>query len=154
LKGWFLCEGAIPSGASRRIRTGRRFEVKGVVMGFSRRPAAWTVVFAVAVASVLMLPAAAPAATRTITGSCSAGCKWRPRVRWIKRGGTIVWQVPDGDREHNVTAFQSGGSRAWTKNTDIDPGTSTSRRFWKAGVYRFFCEYHPATMRGFIRVTR
>jgi plastocyanin len=68
-------------------------------------------------------------------------------------GSKIVWRVPTGDTRHNVTGFRARGSRRWTKNTDIVPGGKTGRVFRRRGIYRFFCAFHPTTMRGYVRVT-
>jgi plastocyanin len=119
-----------------------------------RKPAAWFLVMALAVGSVVLLPAVAPARTKVITGSCVIGCRWSPSVRRIRVGSRIVWRVPSGDTRHNVTAFRARGSRRWTKDTDIPTGAKTGRTFRRRGVYRFLCEYHPTTMRGYVRVTR
>jgi plastocyanin len=119
-----------------------------------RKSAAWGLVVALTVASVVLLPAVAPARTRVITGSCVNGCSWKPAVRRIRVGSRIVWRVPNGDTRHNVTAFRARGSRRWTKDTDIAPGSRTGRTFRRPGLYRFLCEYHPTTMRGYVRVTR
>jgi plastocyanin len=119
-----------------------------------RKPAAGLLVIAVAVASVVLLPDVAPARTRVIAGSCANGCRWNPAVRRIQVGSRIVWRVPSGDTRHNVTAFRARGSRRWVKNTDISPGGRTGRTFRRPGVYRFLCDLHPTTMRGYVRVTR
>lgn len=118
-----------------------------------RRPAAWSVVIALAAGSVMLMPAAAPARTKVISGSCANGCKWNPSVRKIRAGSKIVWSVPAGDTRHDVTAFRAQGSKRWTKNTDIAPGGKTGRVFRRRGIYRFFCAFHPTTMRGYVRVT-
>ena len=107
----------------------------------------------VVVASIVLLPAQAPASSHVITGSCTNGCRWRPQTRRIRRGGRIVWRVPAGDTRHSVTAFRAGGSRRWSKDTDIAPGRRTSHVFRRTGTYRFLCKYHPP-MRGYVRVIR
>jgi plastocyanin len=118
-----------------------------------RRSAAWSVVVAIAVGSVMLIPAAAPARTKVIAGTCANGCKWSPNARRIRAGSKIVWKVPIGDIRHNVTAYRARGSRRWTKDTDIAPGGKTARVFRRPGTYRFLCDLHPTTMRGRIRVT-
>jgi plastocyanin len=117
-----------------------------------RIPAAWSVVAAVAVGSVMLIAAPAPARTKVISGTCAIGCKWSPNVRQIRAGSKIVWKVPFGDTRHNVTAYRARGSRRWLKNTDIAPSGKTGHVFRRPGTYRFLCDLHPTTMRGRIRV--
>lgn len=119
-----------------------------------RKPAALLLVSALVVGTVVLLPNVAPARTKVITGSCVNGCTWKPSIRRIRVGSRIVWRVPGGDTGHNVTAFRARGSRRWTKNTDVSPGGRTGRTFRRPGVYRFLCDIHPTTMRGYVRVTR
>lgn len=55
----------------------------------------------------------------------------------VVQGGAGVTQEPDG-------AFDSG---------EIAKGEAFQRVFDEPGTYPYFCSFHPATMRGEIRVT-
>ena len=120
-----------------------------------RKSRAWIAAAAVGAAAVLLFPALAPAAPKAIGTSCASGaCKWKPRSRTIRVGHRVVWRAAAGGPEHNVTAIVRNGSKSWTKNTDIQPGASTTHRFRRTGTFWFRCKYHPATMKGFIKVVR
>jgi plastocyanin len=64
----------------------------------------------------------------------------------IKRGGTVRWVWLDAaiDTEHNVTSTR--GARFASSRT-MRSGSYTVR-FTRAGVYRYECTIHPASMQG------
>ena len=62
---------------------------------------------------------------------------WRPAVREIHKGDRIVWKNPTGS-PHTVTAY----SPNWGKDTFLPPAGSTSKRFRRRGVYKYYCELH------------
>lgn len=67
--------------------------------------------------------------------------KVRSTVRWMNYDGTLHnVVVTSGPRRFSSPAFNKGGTYAAT--------------FTKPGVYRYLCTYHPATMKGTVRVVR
>ena len=63
------------------------------------------------------------------------GSTWDPTVRHASRGDRIVWTNPTRGM-HNVVAY--GGN--WSKNTTLNPGERTAKRFRRAGVFKFRCD--------------
>jgi plastocyanin len=109
----------------------------------------WAVVVALVLGSLLVAGPAALAATKRING---VGNVWQPTFRRIGVGDRIVWRAVSNP--HTVTAYRKRSGkrgRRWRKDTRIDPGQSTSKRFRKAGLYRFKCKLHPG-MVGRVRV--
>ena len=88
-----------------------------------------TVILAVGVTVAAMSPATAV----TIRGS---GTQWSPARVSIDRGDRVRWRAVSGT--HTVRAY--GGN--WTFSERINAGESVSRRFRRAGTYRFFCSIH------------
>ena len=62
---------------------------------------------------------------------------WMPAVRRIHKGDRIVWRNPS-DSQHTVTAY----SPNWDKNTFLEEGQSTAKRFRRRGVFKYYCELH------------
>jgi plastocyanin len=87
----------------------------------------------IALAGVLTLGAAAPAAAVVIRGN---GTRWRPSSVDIARGDRVRWRAALGT--HTVRAF--GGN--WTYFRTINQGESVARRFRTRGTFRFFCTIH------------
>ncbi|MGH2806218.1 MAG: cupredoxin domain-containing protein [Actinomycetota bacterium] len=94
--------------------------------------------FVLALAVVAVFAFAAPSLGDTYrfrargTGSSSS---WEPTTRHAARGDRIVWKNPTS-AGHNVVAY----SRNWSKNTFLNPGERTSKRFRRAGRYKFRCD--------------
>lgn len=111
------------------------------------------VVMAVAVAALLLVPAASQAVTRRISGSCASGCRWRPAFRTVARGTKVVWR--SADITHTVTSYRkttgTHRGRRWHKNVRLGRGRSTSKIFRTRGLFRYKCTIHPG-MVGSIRV--
>ncbi len=62
---------------------------------------------------------------------------WRPATREIHKGDKVVWRNPS-DSPHNVTAYGSN----WDKSSALPEGATTSKRFRKAGTYKYVCTFH------------
>ena len=112
--------------------------------------------------AALLLVVLAPASLGDTSRIRAAGCRenphWEPTTRTITKGDRIVWKNPTRC-DHTVTAYAG----MWEKNTALDPGESTSKRFRRAGRYKFRCLVvgHSALedgvctgMCGRVRVTR
>lgn len=88
--------------------------------------------------TVMTLAWAAPSGADTFrvraTGSESEGWDWTPMTRHLSKGDKVVWRNPT-DKPHTVTAY----GRGWSKNVRVDPGERTSKRFRRAGTYRYRC---------------
>jgi plastocyanin len=85
--------------------------------------------------------AMAPAANSAVVVKGS-GTTWRPKATNISTGTKVVWKAVSGS--HTVTAYKG----AWSKNTTIAQGTSTSFTFKKSGVYKFRCRFHSSLSNG------
>jgi plastocyanin len=70
------------------------------------------------------------------------GFRWKPRAVSIAKGTKVVWRAVDGT--HTVTAWKG----AWSKNTTIAQGSSTSFTFMKRGVFKFRCRFHSSVANG------
>lgn len=68
---------------------------------------------------------------------------FRPRTVTIDRGDRVRW-VNRGDRPHTTTG------KGW--DVTLAPGESYSKRFRRAGTYRYVCTFHSG-MTGRIIVT-
>ena len=62
---------------------------------------------------------------------------WNPVTRTIHKGDKVVWKNPTADL-HTMTAY----SNNWSKDVNMPPGVSTSKRFHQRGTYKYFCEEH------------
>ena len=85
---------------------------------------------------------------------------FKPEKLDIKASATVTWQQGDAGF-HTVTSgtVEQGGSGV-TQHPDgkfesgqMATDDSFKFTFAEAGTYPYFCEIHPATMRGEIRVT-
>jgi plastocyanin len=85
--------------------------------------------------------AMAPAANSAVVVKGS-GSSWRPRTTTINKGVKVVWKAVSGS--HTVTAYKG----AWSKNTSIPQGSSTSFTFKNAGTYKFYCKIHGSVTNG------
>lgn len=104
------------------------------------KPLARLLIGAVAAATVLA-PAASIAETKRFRAAGSVGnWQWEPSVRRIVRGDRIVWRNPT-DVTHTVTAYRG----RWSKDTRIEPGERTRKRFRRRGVYKFRCTIGDGT---------
>lgn len=121
-------------------------------------------VVALAVGYVAGTPAPSAPATFTIKAAGEPGSwRWDPNFVKFKKGNRVVWKNPT-----NITHVVKAYKGPWSKDTSIPPGEQTSKRFRKAGRYKFRCTVGSGTaaahsslqdgqcsgMCGTIRVTR
>jgi plastocyanin len=59
---------------------------------------------------------------------------FRPRRISIPRGGRVRW-VNRGEVPHTTTG------RGW--DVTLEPGETFTKRFRRAGTYRYVCRFHP-----------
>ena len=119
----------------------------------------WIAATAVAALSVVLVaPSSLGDTSRFKAQGCANDPHWEPATRRITKGDKIVWKNP-ADCQHTVTSYSGG----WSKNTTLSSGESTSKRFRKAGTFKFRCKItgHSALdggkctgMCGRVRVTR
>jgi len=74
--------------------------------------------------------------------STSSGFQWKPKATTVSRGTKVTWKAITSS--HTVTAYKG----AWSKNTTINQGQSTSFIFNKAGTYKFRCRLHSHLTNG------
>ena len=92
-------------------------------------------VLALAVAAVFVFAAPSLGDTYRFRASgTGSGSTWQPDTRHAARGDRIVWKNPT-NAAHNVVAY----SNNWEKDTFLNPGERTSKRFRRAGTYKFRC---------------
>jgi plastocyanin len=89
-----------------------------------------------ALAAALLTAGVAGAATKTVT---LKNIDFSPKSLTISKGSTVTFAFRDGDTVHNVT---STGSKRFSTIGNRSSG-SKSRRFTKAGTYRYACTLHP-----------
>jgi plastocyanin len=97
-----------------------------------------------AVALVTMF-AMAPAANSAVVikgVSGTSGFHWKPKITNISAGTKVTWKAITSS--HTVTAYKG----AWSKNTTINQGQSTSFTFNSSGVYKFRCTFHSTLSNG------
>ena len=93
---------------------------------------------------LVLVPAASEGRTPfTYHAKCIGGCHWSPFFKSVSRGKKIIWKNSSG-RFHNVVSFRGH----WMKLRNLPVGASTSRRFWKHGVYHFRCTLHSTLING------
>jgi plastocyanin len=80
--------------------------------------------------------AVSQAAGRTVT---LRNIAFSPKSLTVSRGSTVTFSWQDGDTAHNVT---SRGTKRFSSIASRESG-SRSRRFTKAGTYRYVCTLHP-----------
>ena len=92
------------------------------------------------IAGTFLLAAGASAASYTVKAARASGdWAWQPKSKAIIRGDKIVWKNPTS-ATHDITAYGSN----WNKFTVLDPGDTTSKRFWQTGTYKYRCRLHSA----------
>jgi plastocyanin len=77
-----------------------------------------------------------------------------PTLRLIVNADNIVQiQNPTGEEHEMIIESQQGNELA--TSGDIEPNSSGELSFRPnmTGTFQYYCEYHPATMRGMIEVT-
>ncbi len=93
---------------------------------------------AVAVLAVGMVWIAGPSGADTFrvkaSGSEAYGWNWRPATSRLNRGDKVVWKNPTS-KTHTVTAY----GRGWSFNQTVSPGERVSKRFRKAGRFKYRC---------------
>ncbi len=101
---------------------------------------------ALAAAALLALPPAADAAPterRPVRGAIATvrirmrDNVFRPRSVTIQRGTRVRW-VNRGNNPHTTTSDRG----LWDSGI-LEPGESFTRRFRRAGTFRYHCEIHP-----------
>lgn len=68
---------------------------------------------------------------------------WDPAIRRVVRGDRVLWTNPT-TQDHNVVAYRG----EWTKNTYLDPGERSTKRFWRVGTYKYRCTLHSGMLEG------
>ena len=101
------------------------------------------------ISALLVLPLAAPAGAYAAPTTVRVGDDFfNPEVVRVAPGDTVDW-VWEGASQHTVTTYPN-------QTENFDSGTRTSGTFShvfnRAGRFRYFCELHPATMRGVVEV--
>ena len=97
---------------------------------------------AIALVTIFAMAPVANSAVVVKGVSTSSGFRWRPKIMDIASGTKVVWKAVDGS--HTVTAYKG----AWSKNTTINQGQSTSFTFNNSGVYKFRCLFHSTLTNG------
>jgi len=88
---------------------------------------------ALVITGTFLLGTGASAASFTVKAARASGdWVWQPRSKAIVRGDKIVWKNPT-NATHDVTAYGSN----WNKFAVLDPGDSTTKRFWQTGTYKY-----------------
>lgn len=64
--------------------------------------------------------------------------RFKPATTSISAGTTVKWRNASSGTTHTVTAY----SGHWSKDTSLTAGASTSFRFLRRGVYKFYCRLH------------
>lgn len=84
---------------------------------------------------------------------------FRPEILTVDTGATVTWKQEDAGA-HTVTSgtVEQGGAGVTEMPDDrfdsgeIATGDTFEFTFDEPGTYPYFCEIHPATMRGEVRV--
>jgi len=113
----------------------------GLHIGRMRRGSVKRLKFLRPAIALVTVFAMAPAANSAVVVKGS-GTSWRPRTTTINTGVKVVWKAVSGS--HTVTAYKG----AWSKNTSIPQGSSTSFTFNRAGTYKFYCRIHGSVTNG------
>jgi len=106
-----------------------------------RRKIQISLVVGLALAAVLALPATSIGGKVRIKATSNR--TWNPDFKGVKKGTKVIFKNPT-DVTHNVTAYGGG----WSKNTDISPGTKTSKVFKRNGAYFYRCRFHSTLVNG------
>ena len=91
----------------------------------------------------LLLPTASLGQSFDVKAQGGSDGEWRPDFRRISVGDKIVWSNPTS-KKHNVVAYRG----PWEKNTMLQPGETTSKRFTEAAVYKYRCALHSTKSPG------
>ena len=100
------------------------------------RPMRLLALCAISAAAVGGQVAASQASGKTVT---LRNIAFAPKSLTIARGSTVTFAWRDGDTAHNVV---STGAKRFTPIGIRETG-SRSRKFTKAGTYRYVCTLHP-----------
>ncbi len=88
-----------------------------------------------AVAALLAFPATSVGDTTRVRARGESGdWHWHPAKKTITKGDRVVWKNPT-DARHTVTAYKG----RWSKNTTVEPGERTRKRFRRTGTYKYRC---------------
>ena len=119
--------------------------------------------------TVIRKPLAAAAALALLAVGCGGGAKaetvslkliaFHPERVEVKAGSAVTWRNDDGTT-HTVTSgqvAQQGGSVSVSPDGTFDSGQLAAGKTFtfkpaKPGTYSYYCQIHPATMRGEIIV--
>jgi plastocyanin len=84
---------------------------------------------------------------------------YRPARLTVRKGATVTWTQRDPGVHTVTSGTVDNGAATVTVHPDdrfdsgeLPTGRTYSHRFTEAGTYRYFCEIHPATMRGTVTV--
>lgn len=72
------------------------------------------------------------------TGVRVVNFRFEPATISISTGSTVKWRNSTSGTTHTVTAY----SGHWSKDASLTAGASTSFRFLRRGVYKFYCRLH------------
>ena len=72
------------------------------------------------------------------TGVRVVNFRFMPAKISTSTGTTVKWRNATSGTTHTVTAY----SGHWSKDTSLSAGASTSFRFVRRGVYKFYCRLH------------
>jgi plastocyanin len=87
------------------------------------------------IAALIGVPAADALA---ITRVRVVNFRFRPARVSISRGTRVRWHNVTQSTTHTVTAYRGH----WSKDTTIAAGDTTSFRFRRRGVYKYYCSIH------------
>jgi plastocyanin len=93
---------------------------------------------------------AAPAADAGGNTLTAGGTRWLSSELTFEAGEKVSLEVKNNDDiEHNFTFAEAKA------DTDIEGGETATVQFTApaAGTYEFVCEYHPASMKGTVKVS-
>lgn len=99
---------------------------------------------------------AAPAQADTVTVAGLDTLVWDKPTVDIKPGDSVVWTFPGTTQFHNVWSENTPTTTPWPTELRSPlgaPAPDTQPYTFEAeGTYNFFCQVHPDTMRGVVRV--
>lgn len=93
--------------------------------------------------------AAAPAQADTVVIAGTDALVWEPSLVDIKPGDTVTWTFAGTTQYHNVWSASPNWS---VQSPGGVPAPDFSYTFEAEGTYDFYCQVHPDTMRGTVRV--
>jgi plastocyanin len=98
-------------------------------------------VLALAAVAILAIPATSIGGKTRIRATSNR--TWNPDFKGVKKGTKVIFKNPT-NLTHNVTAYKGD----WSKNTDISPGSKTSKVFRKNGAFYYRCRFHSTLVDG------